>query len=73
MYPSSPALLEINGLTITSNVRHQLIKSYTEPRYMQYLQRKKEVDQQDSIINSTEMLKPMSEENRQRSRTSEDL
>ena len=28
MYPSSPAVLEINGMTITSNVRHQLIKAY---------------------------------------------
>ena len=28
MYPSSPAVLEINGMTITSNVQHQLIKAY---------------------------------------------
>ena len=40
MYPSSPAVLEINGMTITSNVRHQLIKAYAESRYIQYLKRK---------------------------------
>ena len=40
MYPSSPTVLEINEMKITSNLRHQLIKAYTEPRYMQYLQRK---------------------------------
>ena len=38
MYPSSPAVLEINNMTITSNIRHHLIKAYTEPRYMKYLQ-----------------------------------
>ena len=27
MYPSAPAVLEINGMIITSNIRHQLIKS----------------------------------------------
>ena len=27
MYPSSPSVLENNGMTITSNVRHQLIKN----------------------------------------------
>ena len=42
MYPSSPAVLEINGMTITSNVRHQLIKAYSEPKYIQYLQQKHE-------------------------------
>ena len=41
MYPSSPAVLEIDGMTITSNVRHHLIKAYAEPRYMQYLQKQK--------------------------------
>ena len=30
MYPSAPAILEINGITITSNSRHQLIKAYIE-------------------------------------------
>ena len=39
MYTSSPAVLEINGMTITSNVKHQLINAYAEPKYMQYLQR----------------------------------
>lgn len=40
MYPSSSAVLAINCMTITSNVRHQLIEAYAEPRYMRYLQRK---------------------------------
>ena len=38
MYPSTPDVLEINNMTITSNIRHHLIKAYTEPRYMRYLQ-----------------------------------
>ena len=40
MYPSSPAVLDINGMTITTNVRHQLIKSYLEPNYIRCLQQK---------------------------------
>mmetsp|Transcript_18524 Transcript_18524/g.20378 ORF Transcript_18524/g.20378 Transcript_18524/m.20378 type:complete len:256 (+) Transcript_18524:246-1013(+) len=42
MYPLSPAVFEINGTTITSNIRHHLIKAYAEPKYMRYLQRKNE-------------------------------
>ena len=38
MYPLSPAILEINGMTITSNARNQLIKAYSEPKYLRYLQ-----------------------------------
>ena len=40
MYPSSPAVLEINGMTITSNIQHHLIKAYSEPKYIRYLQQK---------------------------------
>ena len=40
MYPSSLAGLEINRMTITSNIRHHLIKAYVEPKHMHYLQRK---------------------------------
>ena len=40
MYPSSPAILDINGTTITSNIRNQLQRAYTEPKYMGYLQAK---------------------------------
>ena len=46
MYSSSPAVLEIDGMTITSNVRHHLIKAYAEPRYMQYLQKQNKWNQQ---------------------------
>ena len=40
MCPLSPAKLKINGIAIRSNVQHQLINAYTEPKYMWYLQRK---------------------------------
>ena len=40
MHPSSPTILEINGMTITSNIQHQLVKAYSEPKYIQYLHRK---------------------------------
>ena len=40
MYPSTPAVLGINGLTITSNIRNHLVKAYTEPIYTQYLKSK---------------------------------
>ena len=40
IYPSSPVVLEINGMTIISNIRHQLVKAYAELKYIQYLQRK---------------------------------
>ena len=42
MYQSSPAVLEINGMTITSNARNQLIEVYSEPKYLKYLQDKYE-------------------------------
>ena len=38
-YSLSPAVLQINWMTITSNIRHHLIKAYTEPKYMGCLQR----------------------------------
>ena len=40
MYPSSPTVLEINGMTITSNMQHHLIKAFSEPKYIRYLQQK---------------------------------
>ena len=40
MYSSSPTVLEINIMIITSNIRHQLIKAYSEPNYIRYLQQK---------------------------------
>ena len=73
MYPSSPAVLEINGMTITSNVQHQLIKAHSEPKYIHYLQQKKQVEKQNSEFNSTEMSEPGHKENRQRSHTCKDL
>ena len=41
MYPSSPAVLEINEMTITSNIQQHLIKAYSEPKYIRYLQQQK--------------------------------
>ena len=57
MYPSSQAILEINGMTVTSNIRHHLIKAYAEPKYMRYLQRKKG-EQKDSTNDGMEMFGP---------------
>ena len=37
MYPSTPAVLEINGMTITSNICHKLIQAYSEPKYLRCL------------------------------------
>ena len=38
VYPSAPAVLEINEMTITSNIRNHLIKVCIEPIYIQCLQ-----------------------------------
>ena len=40
MLPSCPAVLNIRGITITSNFRHQLQRAYVEPQYVAYLQDK---------------------------------
>ena len=37
-YPACPAQLNINEHCVTSQYRHQLIRAYTEPRYIGYLQ-----------------------------------
>ena len=50
MYPASPAVLKINGTTITSNICNQLQWAYTEPNYLVYLQEKYKWS--DRIINS---------------------
>ena len=44
IYPSSPAVLEINRMTITSNIRHQLIKAWAEPKYMRSLQQENKME-----------------------------
>jgi hypothetical protein len=38
MLPSCPAMLLIQGISITSNCRKQLIRASVEPTYIQYLQ-----------------------------------
>ena len=40
LLPSCPAVINIRGLTITSNLRHQLQKAYLEPQYIGHLQHK---------------------------------
>ena len=31
IYPSSPSVLEINGMTIISNIQNHFVKAYSEP------------------------------------------
>ncbi|OEU15138.1 hypothetical protein FRACYDRAFT_239817 [Fragilariopsis cylindrus CCMP1102] len=38
--PSCPAMLSIEGISVTSNYRKQLIRAYVEPKYIEYLQNK---------------------------------
>ena len=40
LLPSCPAMISIRGISITSNIFKQLVRAYTEPRYMGYLQLK---------------------------------
>jgi hypothetical protein len=35
--PSCPAMLSIRDISVTSNYKKQLIRAYTEPRYIEYL------------------------------------
>ena len=65
MYPSSPAVLEINGITITSNICHHLIKAYAEPKYIQYLQWKHKWNRKIvQTITNMEMFEPWPKETR---------
>ena len=34
IYSLAPVVLEINEMTITSNIRRQLIKAYADPKYI---------------------------------------
>jgi len=38
LLPSCPAMLNINGASITSDYKNQLIRGYVEPHYMEHLQ-----------------------------------
>ena len=40
LLPACHAVLDLNGMSITGNTRHQLQRAYTEPRYIGYLQQK---------------------------------
>ena len=44
MLPSCPAMLDINGISITSKVFHNLVDAYTRPLYMSCVQKKFEWD-----------------------------
>ena len=48
LLPSSPALLTIRGISITSQYRHQLHRAYLEPRYISKLQEKFQLE--DSVV-----------------------
>ena len=50
MLPACQAVLNLNGMSITGNARHQLQRAYIEPRYIGYLQQK--YQWQDQIISS---------------------
>ena len=45
--PSCPAQIQINGQSVTSNIFQQLVRAYTEPRYIEYLQKRFEWDDSD--------------------------
>jgi hypothetical protein len=49
MLPSCPAMLTIQGISVTSNYRKQLIKAYVEPEYIGYLMRQFEWNEE--IVN----------------------
>ena len=49
MLPSCPATLSIQGISVTSNYRKQLIKAYVEPQYIGYLIRRFEWNEE--IVN----------------------
>ena len=38
--PSCPSMISIQGISVTSNIFKQLVRAYTELRYMGYLQTK---------------------------------
>ena len=40
LLPSCPAMVSIRGISVTSNIFKQLVRAYTEPRYIDYLQEK---------------------------------
>jgi hypothetical protein len=46
--PACPVMLSIQEITVTSDYKNQLIRAYTEPRYIEYLQNKFGLS--DSII-----------------------
>ena len=63
MYTSSPVVLEINGMTITSNTRHHLINAYLELKYIRYFQQKNKLNNKDEF-NSMRMFELGISENR---------
>eukprot|EP00534_Pseudo-nitzschia_fraudulenta_P011028 CAMPEP_0201215086 /NCGR_PEP_ID=MMETSP0851-20130426/188763_1 /ASSEMBLY_ACC=CAM_ASM_000631 /TAXON_ID=183588 /ORGANISM="Pseudo-nitzschia fraudulenta, Strain WWA7" /LENGTH=282 /DNA_ID=CAMNT_0047504501 /DNA_START=938 /DNA_END=1784 /DNA_ORIENTATION=- len=49
--PSCPAQLVIAGIDVTSNYKTLLIRAYTEPRYLEYLQRR--FDWDDTVVDTS--------------------
>jgi hypothetical protein len=50
LLPACPVMLSIRDITVTSDYKNQLIRAYTEPRYIEYLQNK--FGWSDTIINT---------------------
>mmetsp|Transcript_15748 Transcript_15748/g.32323 ORF Transcript_15748/g.32323 Transcript_15748/m.32323 type:complete len:183 (+) Transcript_15748:115-663(+) len=50
LIPSCPAQLVIAGIGVTSNYKTLLIRAYTEPRYLEYLQRR--FDWDDTVVDT---------------------
>ena len=48
--PSCPAMVSIQGISVTSNIFKDLVRAYTEPQFMEYLQTKYQWS--DSTIHS---------------------
>jgi predicted peroxiredoxin len=49
LLPACPAMLSIRDITVTSDYKNQLIRAYTKPRYIEYLQNK--FGWSDTVIN----------------------
>lgn len=48
--PSCPAQFVITGIDVTSNYRTLLIRAFTKPRYLEYLQRR--FDWEDTVVDT---------------------
>ena len=66
LLPSCPAVINIRGLTITSNLRHQPQRAYLEPQYIGHLHHKKQMVKHNNIIISLEMSRASNQKDLER-------